>query len=109
MPQDIRELLIGVVAISSIGLNADSYTPSHSILGLLLLLFLGRDWSRTSSIYDQIIFSVVAGCCVVLTAGYFLDANLEDARRANIREEVQAAIWLVSAFTIGIFRRPFLK
>ena len=104
MPNDIREFLIGVVAIAALGADVDSFTLRQSVLGLLLLLFLFRDWNEKNTTYEQIIYAAVAGCCMLLLLGYPTEELLGLFHYAHLFEETAAAIWLVSTFVLFLVR-----
>ena len=69
----VTEMVAGVIAVMTLAAESDKFTFRHSIIGILLAMFIIRGFRQSKTFYESLLFVAIFALAVLLASGKLID------------------------------------
>ena len=69
----VTEMIAGVIAVIVLAAESDSFSFRHSIIGIILVMFIVQGFRESKTFYLSLLFSTIFALATLLTLGKFID------------------------------------
>jgi hypothetical protein len=106
----VTDLVVGVIAVMSLGATSEYFSLTDMIIGIILVLFVSQGWPRSKTFYQSLLFSAVFALAALLIAGKALDLLRDNYFDKEISREVTlSGAWLAICLVSFIIDRALQK
>ena len=69
----VTEMVAGVIAVMTLAAESDKFSFRHSIIGILLALFIVRGFWQSKTFYESLLFAAIFALAALLAFGKLID------------------------------------
>ena len=92
----VTEMIAGVIAVIALAAESDSFSFRHSIIGIILVLFIVQGFWKSKTFYLSLLFSAIFALVTLLALGKLIDfVRDSDFFRLKVdRDFAYLSLWL---------------
>ena len=92
----VTEMIAGVIAVMTLAAESDSFSFRHSIIGILLVLFIVRGFWQSKTFYESLLFAAIFALATLLAFGKLIDfvRDIDFFRLTVDRDFAYLWLWL---------------